>query len=171
MRALTALGLQRARFVLVATLLLLAATAGSATAGALITGARIKDGTVAGVDVRDQNLTGSDVRDGSLDPTDVSGLEPGPRGDRGLPGFPGANGIPGLVQRNVPRTLQPGEQLRWTVPCGPEEAPVSGGVSSEKPDRVTTVQSFVGGSHWTVEVRNDATTPVGVYGWVLCGPV
>lgn len=170
MNALTATNRQRVRVVLVATLLLLAVTAGSATAGALITGKRIKDDTVAGVDVRDQTLTGRDVRDGSLDPTDIGALEPGPRGDRGLPGFPGANGLPGLVQRNDPRTLQPKEQLRWTARCGPGEASISGGVSSERPESVTTAQSSVDGVHWTVEVRNDATVPVTVYGWVLCAP-
>ncbi|PWN02498.1 hypothetical protein DJ010_12215 [Nocardioides silvaticus] len=170
MSILTATNAERVRVVLVATLLLLALTAGSATAGALITGKRIKDDTVAGVDVRDQNLTGRDVRDGSLDPTDVGALEPGPQGDRGLPGFPGANGLPGLVQRNAPRTVQPKEQLRWTVQCGPGEASISGGVSSDRPDSVTTALSFVDGIHWTVEVRNDANVPVSVYGWVLCVP-
>lgn len=163
--------LRRVRFVLVAALLLLGVTAGSATAGALITGARIKDGTVAGVDVRDQNLTGADIGDGKLTINDVGGLAPGPKGDAGAPGYPGADGVPGLVQRSAPRTLEPGEQLSWVVFCNTGEAAVSGGVSSERPDLVTVVRSFADGFFWSVEVLNDSTTQVRVHGWAMCIPV
>lgn len=61
----------RGRFVLLAVLTLVVAMSSSATAGALITGKQIKNGSVAGRDLRDGTVSGTDVRDGSLRSEDV----------------------------------------------------------------------------------------------------
>ncbi|MFB9312935.1 hypothetical protein [Nocardioides plantarum] len=47
------------------------ATAGSAVAAGLVTGAQIKNSTITGIDVKNGSLTGSDVKDGSLAGKDV----------------------------------------------------------------------------------------------------
>jgi hypothetical protein len=157
------------RTILTGALMLVAVTAGSASAGALITSAQIKDSTVRTVDVRNQSLTGADVRDGSLSTFfDLLGLEAGPQGEVGPQGVPGANGAPGLVQRSAPRTLTAGQRLSWTSYCDLDEHAVGGGVSSERPDLVEIERSFPDGFHWTVQVRNPGPATVRVFGWALC---
>jgi hypothetical protein len=163
---------RRIRTLAIATLLLLAVTVGSATAGAMVTSARIKDGSVGSADVRNQSLTGADVKDGSLSAFfDFLGLVPGPQGDPGPQGYRGADGAPGLVQRAAPRTLAPGQRLTWTSYCDLDETAIGGGVSSERPDQVAIERSFPDGFHWTVRVHNPSSTEVRVYGWSLCVPV
>lgn len=61
----------RGRFVLLAVLALVVAMCSSATAGALITGKQIKNGSVTGRDLRDGTVSGADVRDASLRSADV----------------------------------------------------------------------------------------------------
>lgn len=160
----------RIRTAVTGALLLVGLTAGSATAGVLVTGAQIKDDTVRSADVRDAGLTGVDVRDGSLSLIDVESLPVGPKGQAGPPGLPGSNGVPGLVQRSAPRTLLVGERLTWTVFCNQNERAVSGGVSSTRPDLVSIERSTVDGAHWLVSVFNDSGAEVRVFGWAMCVP-
>ena len=160
----------RIRTVLTGVVLLVGLTAGSATAGALVTGAQIKDGTVRSADIRNGSLVGADVRDGSLRLSDVENLPVGPKGEVGLPGIPGSNGVPGLVQRSAPRTLLQGERLSWVVFCDLHETAVSGGVSSTRPDLVSIERSTVDDGHWLVSVVNEGTAEVLVFGWAMCLP-
>ncbi|WP_322937421.1 hypothetical protein [Nocardioides bizhenqiangii] len=158
----------RIRTVAAAAIVLVGVTAGSATAGALVTGAQIKDGSVRGADVRNGSLTGGDVRDGSLSLPDVENLPVGPKGEAGPPGLPGANGVPGLVQRSEPRTLGAGDRLSWTISCDLHETAVSGGVSSTRPDLVSIERSTVDGAHWLVSVVNEGGAEALVFGWAMC---
>ncbi len=162
--------MKRTHTLALSVLMLLAVTAGSASAGALITSARIKDNTVASVDVRNQSLTGVDVRDGSLSTGDIRGLEEGPQGETGPPGAPGSNGAPGLIQRVAPRPLAAGQRQTWTSFCGAGETAISGGVSSNRPDLVTIERSAPDGFHWSVQVHNPSNVPVAAYAWALCVP-
>lgn len=66
---------------------LVLATGGTATASALITGARIKDGTVTTQDIKDHTLTAADLAAGTV--------RVGPRGLPGQPGQPGPAGATG----------------------------------------------------------------------------
>lgn len=78
-----------------------------ATAGKLITGAEIKNGSITGADVRQGSLSGADIKDGTLSIRDfahgLTGLTgaagprgvPGPVGPSGAPGAPGPSGAPG----------------------------------------------------------------------------
>ena len=81
--------------VLMATLLL--GFAGSATAGVVITGKQIKDGTITSRDLRNGDLRGLDVKDGSLTQAEfdvqIIGMT-GPAGDQGSTGAPGTAGPP-----------------------------------------------------------------------------
>lgn len=156
--------------IVAATLLLLAATAGSASAGALITGARIQDESVTGVDIKNGSLTGTDVQDRSLTLDDFVDLPAGPKGETGPQGKPGRNGAPGVVQRSDYRVVQADERRRWVVMCGPGEMALGGGVSSERPETVFIEQSFPDGNNWGVQVHNIGTTPVTVTGWAICLP-
>ena len=162
----------RIRAVVIAAFMLVAATAGSATAGALITSAQIKDDTVASVDVKNQNLTGADVRDGSLSTFfDFLGLVPGPQGDEGPKGYPGPNGIPGLEQHNNHRKLAPGQRVQWQSYCSDGQTAIGGGVSSTNPEVVQIERSFPDGFYWTVQVYNSSSVAVDAYAWTICAPV
>jgi hypothetical protein len=160
--------MRRVRTVLIGTLLLLAVTAVSASAGALITGARIKDGTVARVDVRNGSLTGAEVPAGGLRLDDLTGLEQGVRGIDGPPGAPGVNGAPGLHYAASPRTMSPNQQITWLSECDPGEKAIAGGLSSTRPDLVTVLRSFPDRNAWSVEVRNSSVQVVEAYAWALC---
>ncbi len=88
-----------------ATLVAVSASTG-AVAGALITGADIKNGTVASADIKNKSVTGTDVKDGALAAADLSaatvaGLkggsgQPGPVGPAGPAGPIGPVGAPGI---------------------------------------------------------------------------
>lgn len=94
-----------------ATVVAVSASTG-AVAGALITGADIKNGSVTSADIKNKTLTGKDVKDGSLTGADLSpatltGLQggqgqvgpagpAGPAGQAGAKGEPGAPGAPGV---------------------------------------------------------------------------
>jgi hypothetical protein len=67
------------------------ACAGSAAAGALITGAQVKDDSLTGADVRDGTLTASDLAPQARD----AASSRGPRGKRGPRGFRGPAGPAG----------------------------------------------------------------------------
>jgi hypothetical protein len=84
----------RGRYVLAAGVAAAVLSAGSATAGSLITGAKIKDNTITGRDIRDGSLTARDFKAGSL-PRGADGA-PGPAGPAGAPGtaVPAPSGTP-----------------------------------------------------------------------------
>jgi hypothetical protein len=158
----------RIRMIASVALLVLAMTAGAASAGALITGAQVKDGSVGRADVRDGSLAGVDVRDGSLGLADFAAIPPGPKGPDGLPGYPGTNGAPDLRYRTAPRILAADDQVFWTARCESGEQSIGGGVSTERPDLVKIVQSFADGAFWSVEVDNESTVAVRAHAWALC---
>jgi hypothetical protein len=81
---------------LVAMLALFVASTGTAVAGALITGANIKNNTVSTLDVTNESLTTVDIRNGSLRPIDFGGKLPaGPKGPKGPAGPQGPAGAAG----------------------------------------------------------------------------
>ncbi|MCX6398325.1 MAG: hypothetical protein NTX33_00140 [Propionibacteriales bacterium] len=61
--------------LLLVTLIL--GTTGGAVAGALITGAQIKDGTVSGADIKNNSLSGADIKDESRIFAATAGVTPG----------------------------------------------------------------------------------------------
>lgn len=164
--------MKKLRTIAIAAFLLLAVTAGSASAGALITSAQIKDDTVAGVDIKNQNLTGADVQDGSLSTFfDFLGVVPGPKGEPGPQGYPGPNGVGSLEQHNNVRTLSPGQRVTWQSYCSVGQTAIGGGISSTQPGAVTIEQSFPDGFYWTVQAYNSSNATVQAYAWTLCVPV
>jgi len=94
--------------ILIASLALFVGLAGTATAGALISGAKVKDGSLTGKDVKGSSLTGKHIKNGSLTPEDLSTSAratlkgpsgapgaAGPQGPQGPQGVPGEQGAPG----------------------------------------------------------------------------
>lgn len=87
----------------VATLALIVALGGTATAAIVITGANVKDNSLTGKDVRDKSLTSVDIRDRTLRLRDFAPAElpdpakpnRGERGERGEAGPQGPNGPQG----------------------------------------------------------------------------
>jgi hypothetical protein len=110
------------RYVLLLSAVALIAASG-ATAGSLITGAKVKDGSLTGRDVKNRSLTAKDFRnmpaaaagaqgpagpagrdghDGATGPQGVAGTaaakgDPGAKGDTGTPGAQGAKGDTGAT--------------------------------------------------------------------------
>jgi len=97
--------------LVIASLALFVALGGSATAATLITGAKVKNGTITGKDIKGSSLTGAKVKNGSLSSSDLStaaksGLkgakgDQGPAGQTGPAGAPGAQGPRGIVSPRV----------------------------------------------------------------------
>jgi len=82
--------------MIVAVISLFVATAGGAMAGAMITGASVKNNSLSGLDVLNGSLTSLDIRNGTLRPVDFKGnLPAGLRGPQGAQGPVGASGTPG----------------------------------------------------------------------------
>lgn len=88
--------------MIVALIALFVALGGSATAGILVTGKQIRNGSVTGIDVKNNSLTSKDIRDirskdikdGSLRARDFRTGElgsQGPQGERGPRGNPGVS--------------------------------------------------------------------------------
>jgi hypothetical protein len=94
--------------IAIAAVALFVAAGGPAQAASMITGARIKDGSVSGRDVRANSITssdvrdirGSDIRDGSLSAADfgrgsLPAADKGAKGDKGDKGDKGEKGDKG----------------------------------------------------------------------------
>jgi len=93
----------------IASLALFVALGGSATAATLITGAKVKNGTITAKDVKNSTLTGSKVKNGSLSASDLSksaqGSLKGAKGDKGSTGPQGAAGATGTTGAQGPRGI------------------------------------------------------------------
>jgi len=95
----------------IALIALFVASAGTAVAGIVITGANVKNGSLAGIDVRNGSLTTLDVKNRSLLPLDFKRLPAGvagptgpagpqgPAGQAGTQGPPGAPGVSGWERK------------------------------------------------------------------------
>ncbi|HEX5909416.1 MAG TPA: hypothetical protein VFY44_02910, partial [Thermoleophilaceae bacterium] len=97
--------------LVIASLALFVALGGSATAATLITGAKVKNGTITGTDIKASSLTGAKVKNGSLSSSDLSKSakgalkgakgDQGPAGQTGPAGAQGAQGPRGIVSPRV----------------------------------------------------------------------
>ena len=144
---------RRLGIVLALVGLLILGLVGSAAAGALITGRKIKDGSLLGRDFRNESLTGADVRGGSLRAVDIVA----PAGADGGPGGPGPQGPHGAKTRSI-RTQPfqvPGlEASTLTVMCDAGTRAVSGGVYSDAAGFVHGSKQLPGGVGWQVTYVN-----------------
>jgi hypothetical protein len=96
---------------------LVVASAGSASARPLITGAQIKNGSLTGADIKNGSLSGADIRSGAIALSDISlSARASLRGARGPAGVPGKAG---------PLAAGP------PGPEGPPGPPANAGFSSE----------------------------------------
>ncbi|WP_322937423.1 hypothetical protein [Nocardioides bizhenqiangii] len=150
---------------------LLLGFAGSATAGVVVTGKQIKDGTITSRDLRDADLRSADVKDDSLTRRDfdarIIGMS-GPSGDIGQPGAPGTAGLtysiePFAIPKDTTRT--------WGAPCPNGTRVLSGGGSADTPGVVQLTESGPvddAGTGWWVGMRNKTNSTVTGYAWALC---
>jgi hypothetical protein len=151
----------------IASLALLFALSGTAVAGALITGANVKNNSLSGLDILNESLGSKDVRNGSLLPKDFKGGalpagQQGPAGPAGPPGPPGAQGNPGQngvsgLEVVYQSTLSNSDtQKSVTAACPAGKKVVAGGGFAWAngigvfPDQVGIVASFPTGSSWRV---------------------
>jgi hypothetical protein len=113
----------RTRHVALALAALVLVSGGSATAGSMITGKQIKDGTVTGKDVKDRSLTAVDLAPGTI-PTGGAGAPgaPGPAGPAGATGPQGPAGAPGPAGPQGPADGPAGGDLDGSYP-NPRIAP------------------------------------------------
>jgi hypothetical protein len=140
--------------LMVGALGLVLAFAGSAAAGTLITGKRIKDDTITSVDLRDGRVRGVDVRDGSLTRTDFGRLPAGGEGPQGTTGLRGPDGARGVTRPEQTKDLMPGEDVTLTSDCPDGTHVVGGGPSNDRPQDLYVEQSRPAASEgWTVRAR------------------
>lgn len=154
--------------LLAAVLGVLIASAGTATAGTLITGRQIKDGTVSSKDLTGGLRHRLAVRTGaaSVGPAGVQGPQgpqgatgpAGPQGERGLTGPKGDPGAPGISGARVVfdgRVVQPtdsGAQFRSECPEG--TVLLGGGVAVFNENiHVTVASPDDNGRGWITSVR------------------
>jgi hypothetical protein len=155
--------------LIVAALAVLVGFAGSATAGVVVTGKQIKDGTITTADLKDESLTGSDVRDGSLTQSDFFDVLAGPAGPQGDPGPEGRPGTSGLVYRLVGNSIPKNSDLMWPVVCPPGTTVISGGGSSTGRGELTaSAPRDRAGTGWFVAYRNPTGAAITAYAWALC---
>jgi hypothetical protein len=173
-----------ARFVAALLGVIVLGGASSATAGGLITGHQIKDGTIRSRDLTNSGRTGADVRDGSLtvadfDQASIRGPQ-GAAGPPGLPGPPGLDGIPGVEFAEKPFTavhesgVSAGiSEVTLTCPTAAKRA-VAGGISSLNPDGIDVIESAPteptngNNGQWEVFVHNFTAADISAFGWVTC---
>jgi hypothetical protein len=157
--------------LLVAMTTLLLGFAGSATAGVVITGKQIKDGTITSRDLRNGDLRGIDVKDGSLTQAEfdvqIIGMS-GPAGDQGQTGSPGTAGLVYSIEaHSVPK----GATHTWGAPCPSGTRVLSGGGSADTAGVVQLVETGPvddAGTGWWVGMRNKTNGAVTGYAWALC---
>jgi len=156
---------------IIASLALLFSLSGTAVAGALITGANVKNNSLTGVDVKDGSLGTKDVKDGSLLAKDFkAGSLPagpqgpagpvGPQGPTGPQGLAGTNGVSGLEIVNVPSgALNSDTEKSVTATCPAGKKVVGGGGYAIGllgfPDDIGLVASYPvnNGTGWRVVAR------------------
>ncbi len=106
--------------VAIASVIALSASTGAVAAG-MITGADIKNNSVASADIKNKSVTGKDVKDGALTAADLStatlGDLKGATGPAGAAGAAGAPGVSGLVQVEVTSSVAPSDSKTLVVSC------------------------------------------------------
>jgi hypothetical protein len=147
----------------IASLALLFALSGTAVAGALITGANVKNNSLSGLDVLNESLGTKDIRDGSLLPKDFKpGKLPagqqgpagpagpqGPAGPAGPQGAAGVNGVSGLEIVHVDTGMNSDTQKSIVATCPAGKKVVGGGgyaYDGTFPSQVAVVASYPSGS-------------------------
>lgn len=168
--------LRRGRILVLVVVTMVVAMAGSATAGGLITGRKIKNNTITGIDIRDNSVTGVDIADGSLAPTDFDGNligsrgPQGPEGPRGPQGPQGPAGASGLEYIIAGTSITGGKTVNWGAECSPGKKVVGGGVSSGAPSQALVVESapMDQGVGWGVGMKNSGSGSISAFAWAVC---
>jgi hypothetical protein len=96
--------------MMVSLLALAVASAGTATAATLLTGANIKDGSITGKDIKNKSITAADVK-GIVGAKGATGLA-GAVGPAGAAGVSGAAGVPGTSVFDA--SIPSGKSVRGT---------------------------------------------------------
>jgi hypothetical protein len=179
----TSRGRHRILVLVIATMIV--AMAGSATAGGLITGKKIKNSSITGIDLKDGTVTGVDIKDQSLTSSDFSGSlagpqgpqgpqgprgQQGPQGSQGPQGPQGPPGASGLSYEYVENTVGGDSFENWGVPCPPGKKVVGGGVSSVDLSAARVVESapLDDGTGWWIGLRNEKGSGLLAYAWAVC---
>jgi len=147
----------------IASLALLVSLSGTAVAGALITGANVKNNSLSGLDILNESLGSKDVRNGTLLPKDFkAGSLPagqqgppgpvGPQGPAGPAGPQGAPGVSGFEIVNVASALSSDDEKAITATCPAGKKVLGGG-------------GFAGSLIFTDDVALIASNPSGTTGW------
>ena len=168
--------IRRSRLLLLVVVTMLVAMAGSATAGGLITGKKIKNNSITGIDLKNGTVTGADVKNGSLTPDDFDGQLIGPQGPQGPQGEigpigpRGPAGASGLVYVNVENAIDGKKSENWGIECPDGKKVVGGGVSSNDPANARVVESapLDFGAGWWVGLRNEKDSELLAYAWAVC---
>ena len=157
----------RVPYVLAVVGLLVLGLVGGAAAGTLVTGKRIKDGSLLSRDIRNERINGADVRDGALRRADIVA----PAGEPGLPGMPGPrgpHGAKGVEFQAVPVDVGPGGTTTTPVACGPGQRVVSGGVSTPALGYIHGSMPLPGGTGWQTTFTNRHSQQLEITFYAVC---
>jgi hypothetical protein len=144
---------------IIASLALLFSLSGTAVAGALITGANVKNNSLSGLDVLNESLGTKDIRNGSLLPKDFkAGALPagqqgpvgpagpqGPAGPAGPQGAAGVNGVSGVEIVYASTGMDSDTQKSIVASCPAGKKVVGGGgfaYDGTFPSQVALVASY-----------------------------
>ena len=145
---------------------LLAGSAGGAVGGSLVTGAGIKDGTVASVDIKDRTVQVKDMSAAA-----VAGL----RGQRGAPGADGTDGTDGVLGYELvgaSKPVQAGQADAVEVACPTGKMVLGGSGFLNNTNQAVQFEIRSGGTSgkaWTTGAPADAILLVNVV-CALVGP-
>jgi hypothetical protein len=153
--------------LLVVALLLCSAT--TASAAFLITGSRIKDGSVTGRDVRDHSLTAKDLKGTVHGPAGPVGPS-GPGGGTGPDGPAGPPAISGPLFTTATATVAGRTSGDATVACPTGTVAVGGGGSSPfgNGELEQSSPSDGRGHGWTVSFFNLTNASITITAAVVC---
>lgn len=148
---------------------LIVCSAGAAGAAFLITGKRIKDGTVTGRDVRDHSLTAKDLKGVVRGPVGPAGPA-GPAGPVGPGGAPGPAAISGAVRSSSFTDVGAfsSDDVRVTCPAGMVAVGGGGATQSNLGEIEQSAPSDVTGRGWTVSFHNTQPVPISVSAVAVC---
>jgi hypothetical protein len=161
--------------IVVAIVALVLSGTGTAFAGKMITGKKIKDDSVTGADIKDGSLTADDLEGDFTGPRGPEGPQ-GPQGQQGIQGIQGPSGLSSLerVQKdqNIPATA--GTQVSVSCPAG--KVPIAGGYEAigspmQIKGELPTATSGSQMNAWMVSVFNNNGTQQTLRVYAICATV
>lgn len=147
---------------------LIVSSTGGAVAGAAVTSAQIKNGTITAKDIKSKSLSAG------LFAPDATAALTGPKGPQGVAGTPGANGVSGfeLVPYTSPGTSTT-DEITHTMHCPAGKVVLGGAAVISGPPSATTYEYIypLDQDSWLAGGAGSTTATKVLQAWITCGRV